>query len=155
MKEYYMKEALKEAIKARNNRDVPIGCVIVKDGEIIGRGHNTRYYGNSSIGHAEINAIIAANEKLNNWVLDECEMYVTVEPCQMCSGAIIQSRVKKVYIGALDYKAGCVVSLYNMFDDKRFNHQVDYEVGILEYECSSIIKEFFKEIRRKNGEKQD
>ncbi len=148
MNEFFMNEAIKEAKKSLEFGDVPIGCVIVKSGEIIARGHNTRNNLQSTIGHAEINAIKQANEVTNNWVLDDCELYVTIEPCQMCSGAIIQSRIKKVYFGAPDYKAGCVVSLYNLFDDERFNHQVEYEHGILADECSSLMKDFFKNLRR-------
>ncbi len=149
MKEFYMSEAIKEANKSLMHGDVPIGCVIVLNDKIIGRGYNTRNNLNSSIGHAEINAINDANKTLNNWVLEDCELYVTIEPCQMCSGAIIQSRIKKVYFGAPDYKAGCVVSLYNLFDDTRFNHQVEYEHGILEEECSNLVKNFFKDLRRR------
>ncbi len=149
MKEFFMNEALKEAQKANDKQEVPIGCVIVLNNEIIGRGHNTRNSENNSIGHAEINAIIDANKTINNWVLNDCEMYVTVEPCQMCTGAIIQARIKKVIFGTRDIKAGCVVSLYNMLSDQRFNHQVEYEEGILKTECSTIIKNFFKELRRK------
>lgn len=149
MKELYMQEAIKEAIKSLEFDDVPIGCVIVKDDVIVGRGYNTRNDQNSSIGHAEINAITDANKTLGNWVLEDCELYVTIEPCQMCTGAIIQSRIKKVYFGANDKKAGCVTSLYKMFDDTRFNHQVLYEGNILEEECSVLVKNFFKELRRR------
>lgn len=149
MKKKFMEEAIEEAKKALQNGDVPIGCVIVKDNKIVGRGYNTRNKFNSSIGHAEINAIADANKNLENWVLNECELYVTIEPCQMCSGAIIQSRIKKVYYGAPDLKAGCVDSLYNLLDDERFNHQVEHESGILEKECSKLVKEFFIQLRRK------
>lgn len=149
MKEKYMQEALKQAYLALENDDVPIGCVIVKDNEIVGRGFNTRNNLNSAIGHAEINAIVDANKNLGNWILEDCELYVTIEPCQMCSGAIIQSRIKKVYYGAPDLKAGCVDSLYRLLDDDRFNHQVEHEGGILQFECSSIVKNFFVELRRK------
>ncbi len=152
MKKKYMKEAIKEAMKSLEHSDVPIGCIIVKDNKIIGKGHNTRYIDNSTMGHAEINAIIAANKVLNNWVLEDCELYVTIEPCQMCTGAIIQARIKKVYFGAKDEKAGCVESIYNMLDNVAFNHQVEYESGILEEECSNIVKQFFKELRRKKNE---
>ncbi len=147
--ENYMKEALIEAQKSYDNGDVPVGCVIVKDNEIIARGYNTRYMENSAIGHAEINAICNANKKLNNWVLEDCTLYVTVEPCQMCAGAIVQSRIKKVVYGTKDSKAGCVDSLYNLLSDKRFNHQVDVVSGVLEQECATIMKEFFKDLRRK------
>ncbi|MFV0425253.1 MAG: nucleoside deaminase [Bacilli bacterium] len=148
MNNFFMNEAIIEAKKALKNNDVPIGCVIVKDNKIIGRGYNTRNKLKSSIGHAEINAIIDANKNLDNWVLENCELYVTIEPCQMCSGAIIQSRIKKVYFGARDPKAGCVVSLYNLFNEKLFNHQVEYEEGILKEECSKLVKDFFKSLRR-------
>ncbi len=149
MKNFFMKEAIKEAQKSLENRDVPVGCVIVYDGKIISRGHNTRHELNSTIGHAEVNAINDANKYLNNWILDECDLYVSVEPCEMCSGAIIQARLKKVYYCALDYKAGCVESLYELFDDERFNHQVEYESGILKEECEQLLKDFFKNLRRK------
>ncbi len=148
----YMKEALIEAKKSYDNKDVPVGCVIVKDEKIIARGHNTRYKDNSSIGHAEINAIQNANEFLNNWVLEGCTLFVTVEPCQMCSGAIIQSRISKVVYGTKDSKAGCVDSVYTMLSDKRFNHQVEVVSGVLEEECSKLMKDFFKELRRKKNE---
>ncbi len=146
--EKYMKEALKEANKSLENGDVPVGCIIVKDDVIVGRGYNTRYQDNSVIGHAEINAIIDANKTLKNWVLQDCEMYVTIEPCQMCAGAILQARIKKLVYGAKDRKAGCVDSLYSLLSDERFNHQVIIESGVLEEECSCLIKDFFKELRR-------
>ncbi|MFV0499941.1 MAG: nucleoside deaminase [Bacilli bacterium] len=148
MKEIYMNEAINEAKKSLVSNDVPVGCVIVKNNKIIGRGHNTRNRTNSTIAHAEINAISDANSHLNNWVLEDCELYVTIEPCQMCTGAIIQSRIKKIYFGAADLKAGCVTSIYNLLDEKEFNHQVEYEYGILEVECSKLIKDFFKKLRR-------
>lgn len=150
--EKFMKIAIDEALISYSNGDVPVGCVIVKKGEVVARGHNTRYKDNSSIGHAEINAIINANKNLGNWVLEDCEMYVTVEPCQMCAGAILQSRIPKLVYGTKDGKAGCVDSLYNLLSDERFNHQVDVYSGVLEDECKGLMKQFFKELREnKNG----
>ena len=149
MKETYMKEALKEASKAKKLNEVPIGCVIVKDNKIIGRGYNRRMKDKNTLSHAELNAIKKASKKLKDWRLDDCEMYVTTEPCQMCSGAIVQSRIKKVYIGCMNPKAGCAGSIMNLLQVDKFNHQVEIESGVLEEECSSILKDYFKELRNK------
>ena len=142
----FMKAALNEAKKAALNLDVPIGCVIVHDNKIIARGHNKRELNQSPLAHAEIIAIEKASKKLNSWRLEDCTMYITLEPCVMCSGAIIQSRIPKVIYGAKDPRFGMHQSLLNIFDVK-FNHSVDITGGILEEECSAIIKDFFKKLR--------
>ena len=142
-----MREALKEAEKARKLNEVPIGCVIVKDNKIIGRGYNRRMKDKNTLSHAELNAIKKASKKLKDWRLDDCEMYVTTEPCQMCAGAIVQSRIKKVYIGCMNPKAGCAGSIMNLLQVDKFNHQVEIESGVLEEECSGILKDYFKELR--------
>ena len=147
MKEKYMREALKEAEKAKKLNEVPIGCVIVNDGKIIGRGYNRRMKDKNTLSHAELNAIKKASKKLKDWRLDDCEMYVTTEPCQMCAGAIVQSRIKKVYIGCMNPKAGCAGSIMNLLQVEEFNHQVEIESGVLEEECSGILKDYFKELR--------
>lgn len=144
--EKFMVQALKEAKKAEEKAEVPIGCVIVKNGKIISRGHNLRESKQNSLLHAEIIAINKACKKMHNFRLEDCELYVTVEPCIMCAGAIIQSRIKKVYYGAHDLKYGAVQSVTKTFDVPS-NHKVDVENGILEDNCSEIIKKFFKELR--------
>ena len=147
--EKFMKEALKLARKAKKMNEVPIGCVIVYKDKIIGKGYNRRIIEKTALAHAELKAIKKACAKMEDWRLDDCEMYVTLEPCQMCSGAIVQSRIKKVYIGCMNPKAGCAGSIMNLLDVKEFNHQVEIEKGILEEECSSLLKEFFSELRKK------
>lgn len=148
--EKYMREALKQAKKARDIEEVPIGCVIVYQDKIIGRGYNRRRVDKNTLSHAELNAIKRASKKIGDWRLDECEMYVTLEPCQMCAGAIVQSRIKKVYIGCMNPKAGCAGSILNLLQVEKFNHQVEIFKGILEEECSIIMKEFFKNLRLKD-----
>ena len=143
----YMKEALKEAAKAKNILEVPVGAIIVKDNEIIARAYNQKETKCDCTKHAEIMAIQKASKKLNSWRLTDCEMYVTLEPCSMCAGAIIQSRIKKVYIGAMDEKTGSCGSVFNLFEDYKFNHHVDAEYGICKKECEVILKDFFKELR--------
>ena len=151
-KEYYMKQAMKEAEKAYKKLEVPVGAVIVKDGKIIERAHNQKETKTDTTKHAEILAIQKASKKLKSWRLIGCEMYVTLEPCTMCAGAMINSRIKKVNIGAMDEKTGAVGSVLNLFEDYTFNHQVESEVGILKEECENILKLFFKELRKtKNG----
>jgi len=147
--EKYMKEALKQAKKARDIEEVPIGCVIVYQDKIIGRGYNRRRVDKNTLSHAELNAIKKASKKMGDWRLDGCEMYVPFERCQMCAGAIVQSRSKKVYIGCMNPKAGCAGSILNLLQVEKFNHQVEIIKGILEEECSSIMKEFFKNLRLK------
>lgn len=148
IKEKFMKEALKEAKKAYNKLEVPVGAVIVKDGQIIARGHNVKETKKNTTRHAEIIAIEKASKKLDAWRLSECEMYVTLEPCSMCAGAMIGSRLKKVYIGTMDEKTGACGSVLNLLEDYPFNHKVEIETGILKQECETILKEFFKELRK-------
>ena len=148
MEEKFMKEALKEAKKAYNKLEVPVGAVIVKDGQIIARAHNLKETKYDTTKHAEILAIQKASKKLNSWRLIDCEMYVTLEPCAMCAGALINSRIKKVYIGASDKKTGAVGSVFNLLEDYTFNHKVEYEKGILKEECENMLKDFFKELRK-------
>ena len=152
-KEYFMKEALKEANKAYKKEEIPVGAVIVKNGEIIARGHNLRETKNSSISHAEILAIQKANKRLNEWRLENCEMYITLEPCMMCMGAIINSRIKKIYIGTLDPKTGACGSVINI-ENYKFNHVVEIETGILKDKCEYILKDFFKMLRVKKRRKK-
>ena len=148
MQEKFMKEALKEAKKAYDKLEVPVGAIIVKDGKIIARGHNLKETKFDTTNHAEIIAIQKASKKLKSWRLLDCEMYVTLEPCSMCAGAIINSRIKKVYIGANDEKTGAVGSVLNLFEDYKFNHNVEFEKGILKEDCENILKDFFKKLRR-------
>ena len=153
MEEKFMKEALKEAKKALKIDEIPIGAVIVKDGKIIARGYNKKEIKKNAIKHAEIIAIEKASKKLDNWRLIDCEMYVTVEPCIMCAGAILSSRIKKVYIGTDDNRMGAVGSVLNVFKEYTHNYKVEYEKGILKEECERIIKDFFKNLRESKGEK--
>ena len=147
-KEKFMKEALKEAKKAFDKLEVPVGAVIVKDGKIVARGHNLKETKFDTTNHAEIMAIQRASKKLRSWRLLDCEMYVTLEPCSMCAGALINSRIKKVYIGADDAKTGAVGSVFNLLEDYTFNHIVQFERGILKVECEQLLKDFFKNLRR-------
>lgn len=148
MQEKFMKEALKEAKKAYDKLEVPVGAIIVKDGKIIARAHNLKETKFDTTNHAEIIAIQKASKKLKSWRLLDCEMYVTLEPCSMCAGAIINSRIKKVYIGANDEKTGAVGSVLNLFEDYKFNHNVEFEKGILKEDCENILKDFFKNLRK-------
>lgn len=148
-KESFMREALKEAEKAKAIEEVPIGAVIVKEGKIIGRGYNQRESTNRAITHAEILAIDDANKHLDNWRLEECALFVTLEPCSMCSGAIILSRIPYVYYGASDYKGGTAGTLMNLLNEPRFNHQPELEPGVLQEECSELLTRFFKDLRVK------
>lgn len=148
-KESFMREALKEAEKAKAVDEVPIGAVIVKDGEVIARGYNQRETTNRAITHAEILAIDAANRTIDNWRLEECALFVTVEPCVMCSGAIVLSRLPYVYYGASDFKGGTAGTLMNLLEEPRFNHQSHVEAGILKEECSEMLSSFFRKIREK------
>ena len=143
-----MKEALKEAKKAELIDEVPIGCVIVKDDKIIARGHNQRETNQSPIGHAEIIAINKASKKLKSWRLEGCDIYVTLEPCIMCSGAIIQSRISKVYYGASDPKGGALGSSINVLEAKNINHHPEVISGVIQEECSKIITNYFKQKRQ-------
>ena len=142
-----MLEALKEAKKAYKKLEVPVGAVIVKNGEIIARAHNLKETKNDTTKHAEILAIQRASKILNAWRLENCEMYVTLEPCTMCTGAIINARLKKIYIGTTDPKTGACGSVLNILEEYEFNHKVEYEIGIKQKECEKILKDFFKELR--------
>lgn len=150
----FMKEAIKEAKKAASFLEVPVGAVIVKDDKIIARAYNQKETKFDSTKHAEIIAIQKASKKLKSWRLTDCEMYVTLEPCSMCAGALIQSRIKKVYIGTMDEKTGSCGSVFNLLKDYKFNHNVDIEYGVCKKECENILKEFFKELRRKNKKEE-
>lgn len=145
--EKYMKEALKQAKKAMSIGEVPIGCVIVYQDRIIGRGYNRRMTDKTALAHAELTAIRKANKIIGDWRLDECKMYVTLEPCQMCAGAIVQSRIAEVYIGAMNPKAGCAGSILDLLHVDKFNHQCRVESGILSQECSQLLTSFFRELR--------
>lgn len=147
-KNKFMKQALKEAKKAYEKLEVPVGAVIVKDGKIIARAHNLKETKTDTTKHAEILAIQKASKKLESWRLLDCEMYITLEPCSMCAGAIINSRIKKIYIGALDEKTGAVGSVLNLFEDYKFNHKVEVEKGVMQEECENILKDFFKMLRK-------
>ena len=146
----YMREAIRQAKKAKALGEVPIGCVIEYRGKIIGRGYNRRKTDKNTVSHAELNAIRKASKVMGDWRLEECTMYVTLEPCQMCSGAIVQARIPKVVIGCMNPKAGCAGSILNIFDVPQFNHQVETEKGMLEEECSALLTDFFKELRERN-----
>ena len=152
--EYYMKIALKEAKKAYKLGEVPIGCVIVCEDKIIGRGYNRRNTDKSTLAHAEIAAIKKASKIIGDWRLEDCTLYVTLEPCQMCAGAIVQARIPTVVMGSMNPKAGCAGSILNILEVPEFNHQVHTIRGILEEECSQMLTTFFKELRikKKNGQ---
>lgn len=154
-KEKFMQEALKEAQKAYEKLEVPVGCVIVKDGKIIARAYNIKETKFDTTKHAEIIAIQKASKKLKSWRLIDCEMYVTLEPCSMCAGAIINSRIKKLYFGAKDEKTGAVGSVLNLLKDYKFNHNVEIESGLLEDECSYILKQFFRDLRNIRKENKE
>lgn len=148
--EKFMKEALKEAMKAYKLGEVPIGCVIVRDGRIIGRGYNRRNTDKNTLNHAELSAIRKASKVAGDWRLEDCVIYVTLEPCQMCSGAIVQARFPKCVIGCMNPKAGCAGSILNILNMPEFNHQVEVVKGVLESACSEMLTRFFKELRLRN-----
>lgn len=145
--EKYMKEAIRQAKKAEKLMEVPIGCVIVYEGKVIARGYNRRNTDKNTISHAETNAIRKASKKLGDWRLEGCTLYVTLEPCQMCAGAIVQARIDRVVIGSMNPKAGCAGSILNLLEMEAFNHQVEVERGILEQECSEMLSGFFRTLR--------
>lgn len=156
----YMKEAIRQAKKAYAIGEVPIGCVIVRDGKIISRGYNRRTIDKNTLAHAELGAIKKASKKLDDWRLEGCTMYVTLEPCQMCAGALVQSRIDRVVVGCMNPKAGCAGSILNLLQMPEFNHQVELETGVLEEECSQMMKDFFRELRetkklKKQGENKN
>ncbi len=146
---YYMKEALKEAIKAMNKKEIPVGCVIVKNGEVVGRGYNLVESSNNPLNHAELIAIEDASCNLQSWRLHGCTMYVTLEPCAMCAGALVYSRIDRVVFGAYDYKRGFCGSVDNLGEKEELNHKFDVTPGVMELESLKLIKSFFKEIRQK------
>ena len=147
-KEDYMKIALKEAEKAYNELEVPVGAIIVKEGKIIARAYNEKEKKHDTTKHAEILAIQKASKKLKSWRLNDCDMYVTLEPCSMCAGALIQSRIRKVYIGTMDEKTGSCGSVLNLLEDYKFNHKVEVEYNVCKEECKRILKDFFKNLRK-------
>lgn len=151
--EKYMKEAIRQAKKAEDIGDVPIGCVIVSDGKIIARGYNKRNKNKTVLAHAELLAMSKACRKIGDWRLENCTMYITLEPCQMCAGAIVQARVSRVVIGSMNPKAGCGGSVLNLLEMQEFNHQVDVTRGVLEEECSEMLSAFFRKLRQKKKEK--
>ncbi len=150
MDTHYMKLALRQAKRAIKYGEVPIGCVIVCDGEIVGTGYNKRNTKKTTLAHAELIALDRASRKLGDWRLEGCTMYVTLEPCQMCAGAIVQSRIDRVVIGTMNPKAGCAGSILNILQMKEFNHQVDITTGVLEKECTDLLQSFFKDLRIRN-----
>ena len=152
--EKYMKEALRQARKAYALEEVPIGCVIVQQGRIIARGYNRRNTEGNTLAHAELAAIKRASKRTGDWRLEDCTMYVTLEPCQMCAGAIVQSRMQKVVIGSMNPKAGCAGSILNLLQMAEFNHQVEIERGVLEEECSAMLSGFFRELRAHKRERK-
>lgn len=154
VQEKYMREALKQAKKAYSLGEVPIGCVIVYEGKIIGRGYNRRNTDKNTLSHAEIAAIRKASRVIGDWRLEGCTLYVTLEPCQMCAGAIVQARIPQVVMGCMNPKAGCAGSILNILEMPEFNHQVQVTRGVLEQECSDLLKTFFSKlrVRNKNGE---
>ena len=143
----YMKEAIKQAKKALKLKEVPIGCVIVYQDKIIARGYNRRNTDKTTLGHAEITAIKKASRVIGDWRLEDCTIYITLEPCQMCAGAIVQARVSEVVIGSMNPKAGCAGSILNMLEMHEFNHQVKVERGVLKEECSEMLSAFFRRLR--------
>ena len=149
--EKYMKEALKQAQKAYEKGEIPVGAIIVKNHKIIARAYNEKEYKLDTTKHAEILAIQKASKKLQTWRLTDCDMYVTLEPCSMCAGALIQARIKKVYIGTLDKKTGACGSVLNLLKDYTFNHKVELETGLLQEECEQILKQFFRELRERKS----
>ena len=152
--EKYMRAALREAKKAYALGEVPIGCVLVADGRIIARGYNRRKTDHNTLSHAELNAIRKASKKLGDWRLEGCTMYVTLEPCQMCAGALVQSRIDEVVIGSMNPKAGCAGSVLNLLEVEGFNHQVKTTRGVLQEECSTMLSDFFRELREKKKQRK-
>ncbi len=147
--EEFMDLAILEAKKAEKLGEVPIGAIVVYDDKVISAGYNERETTNSTLAHAELTAIGRANKVNSSWRLEDCTLYVTLEPCPMCAGAIVQSRIKRVVYGASDYKSGCAGTLMNLLDDERFNHQVDLTTGVKQKETSALLTNFFKQLRNK------
>ena len=153
--EIFMKEALKQAQKAAKLEEVPIGCVITYQDRIIARGHNRRNTDKSTLAHAEIAAIKKASKVMGDWRLEDCTLYVTLEPCQMCAGAIVQARIPRVVIGTMNAKAGCAGSVYNLLQEPRFNHQVEVIYDVLREECTALLTSFFTSLRQKHKEQKE
>ena len=153
--EKFMKAAITQARKAYAIDEVPIGCVIVQNDKIIARGYNRRNIDKNTLAHAELSAIRKASKKTGDWRLEDCTMYVTLEPCQMCAGAIVQSRMKRVVIGSMNAKAGCAGSILNLLQMQQFNHQVEIPRGVREEECSQMLSQFFRELRERKKRKAD
>lgn len=151
--ERFMRQAITQAKKALKNGDVPIGCVIVREGKVIARGYNRRNMDRQSLAHAELMAIKKASKIVGDWRLEDCKMYVTLEPCQMCAGAIVQARMPEVIMGCMNPKAGCAGSVINLLDMEGFNHRVKITKGVLQEECSTMLTDFFKKMREKGKEK--
>ena len=154
-KEKFMKEAIRQAKKAEKIDEVPIGCIIVYQNKIIARGYNRRNIDKNTLAHAELSAIKKASKKLGDWRLEGWTMYVTLEPCQMCAGAIVQARIDKVVIGSMNPKAGCAGSVLNLLQVSAFNHQTDLETGVLEEECSQMLSDFFKKLRQQKRQEKE
>lgn len=153
MEEKYMKEALRQAKKAAALGEVPIGCVIEYEGKIIGRGYNRRMVDKTALAHAEITAIRKACKYMGDWRLEGCTIYITLEPCPMCAGAIVQAMIPFVVIGSMNPKAGCAGSVLNLLQEKGFNHQAEVKAGVLQEECSKMLLAFFQELRKRKGKK--
>ena len=153
--EKFMKAAITQARKAYTIDEVPIGCVIVQNDKIIARGYNRRNIDKNTLAHAELSAIRKASKKTGDWRLEDCTMYVTLEPCQMCAGAIVQSRMKRVVIGSMNAKAGCAGSVLNLLQMQQFNHQVEITRGVREEECAQMLSQFFRELRKRKKRKAD
>lgn len=155
--QHFMREAIRQAKKAYELQEVPIGCVIVYEGKIIARGYNRRNTDKNTLAHAELSAIRKASRKLGDWRLEGCTIYITLEPCQMCAGAIVQARISRVVVGSMNPKAGCAGSVLNLLQMPSFNHQTELEKGVLEEECSRMLSDFFKELRaiKKNAKTVD
>ena len=155
MDEHFMRLALKQAAKAKAIGEVPIGCIIVCSGKVVGRGYNRRNTNKTTLAHAELIAIDKASRKLGDWRLEGCTLYVTLEPCQMCSGAIVQSRIDRVVVGAMNPKAGCAGSILNILQMEEFNHQAELVTGVLEEECQGVLQGFFQELRQRNRREKE
>ena len=153
--DFFMKEAIKQARKAAKLDEVPIGCIITHEGRIIARGYNRRNTDKSTLAHAEISAIKKASKIIGDWRLEDCTLYVTLEPCQMCAGAIVQARIPRVVIGTMNAKAGCAGSVYNLLNEPRFNHQVEVIYDVLREECTDLLTNFFIDLRKKHKEQKN
>lgn len=153
--EKFMREAIKQAKKALELGESPIGCVIVRDNKVFARGYNRRNTDHTTLGHAEITAIKKASKKFGDWRLEDCTLYVTLEPCQMCAGAIVQARIPRVVIGAMSPKSGCAGSLMNLLESYKFNHQCDVRRNVLEEDCAGLMSSFFKDLRKRLAEENE